>query len=438
MNTPPDTTSLEPQEVQPDVEFITALGRLTPADLDFRILSLAQMARAPRDECETGYPTGRTTPTRAAVRGERVDGRQPFWNTSVPAWRRSGRPRRRRRAACSTYDRDRKDATDGWGTQTAIQWEISGLVHQHGQSTQVFCRYPLKALKPYVWRSALRMNTDKSAWGTILHHSRAIVIRPAQWQKSYRNIWRGGNSRAAVMAIPGALHICETGNDISRGGSRRSGWQCLAIWRTFSPRLKRRSNASARAAVGKTVANYVESLTAFCDWCVTHQYLAVDPLQALGRLATTPQTHRRAMTVAEIQRLLEVASVHRRLTVPNGLPVGITGEQGSRSLTLAHLDRTRHRSALGGRVDQKPPGELSTASRPARGRPLRVCQCWVSADLYACSAHKWSHALPCRASALCADPPGPDAGCRLWCARAFPRKPVRGETRLSRGTTGVY
>ena len=55
----------------------------------------------------------------------------------------------------------------------------------------------------------------------------------------------------------------------------------------------------------KTVANYVESLAAFCDWCVTHQYLATDPLQALGRLATTPHTHRRAMTVAEIQRLLE-------------------------------------------------------------------------------------------------------------------------------------
>jgi site-specific recombinase XerC len=63
----------------------------------------------------------------------------------------------------------------------------------------------------------------------------------------------------------------------------------------------------------KTVANYVESLAAFCDWCVTHQYLATDPLQALGRLATTPQTHRRAMTVAEIQRLLDVAPVHRRL-----------------------------------------------------------------------------------------------------------------------------
>ena len=39
----------------------------------------------------------------------------------------------------------------------------------------------------------------------------------------------------------------------------------------------------------KTVANYVESLTAFCDWCVARQYLAADPLHALGRLATTPQ-----------------------------------------------------------------------------------------------------------------------------------------------------
>ena len=80
------------------------------------------------------------------------------------------------------------------------------------------------------------------------------------------------------------------------------------------------------------MANYVESLAAFCDWCVTHQYLATDPLQALGRLATTPQTHRRAMTVAEIQRLLDVAPVYSRLLYTTAFLSGLRANE----LPLAH------------------------------------------------------------------------------------------------------
>jgi hypothetical protein len=43
MNTPPDTPSLEPQEVEPDVEFITALAALPPQTL-ISESKLAQMA----------------------------------------------------------------------------------------------------------------------------------------------------------------------------------------------------------------------------------------------------------------------------------------------------------------------------------------------------------------------------------------------------------
>lgn len=32
---------------------------------------------------------------------------------------------------------------------------------------------------------------------------------------------------------------------------------------------------------GKTIANYVEALAAFCDWCVGREYLESDPLQKL-------------------------------------------------------------------------------------------------------------------------------------------------------------
>ena len=143
----------------------------------------------------------------------------------------------------------------------------------------------------------------------------------------------------------------------------------------------------------KTVANYVESLTAFCDWCVTHQYLAVDPLHALGRLATTPQTHRRAMTVAEIQRLLEVASVHRRLLYETAFLSGLRANE-LRSLTLAHLDRTRHGLHL---------EAAWTKNRQASFQPLPAqlvedlygfASAGYPQDLYARSAHKWRHALP--------------------------------------------
>ena len=90
----------------------------------------------------------------------------------------------------------------------------------------------------------------------------------------------------------------------------------------------------------KTVANYGRSLAAFCDWCVERQYLAADPLRA-GRLATTPQTRRRAMTKAEIHRLLDVAPVHRYLLYKTAFLSGLQANE-LRSLTLSHLDRTRH------------------------------------------------------------------------------------------------
>jgi len=143
----------------------------------------------------------------------------------------------------------------------------------------------------------------------------------------------------------------------------------------------------------KTVANYIESLAAFCDWCVERQYLAADPLHALARLATTPRTHRRAMTVAEIQRLLDVAPVHRRLLYETAFQSGLRANE-LRSLTLAHLDRTRYGLHL---------DAVWTKNRKAGFQPLpatlvedlyRFASAGYPQDLYARSAHKWRHALP--------------------------------------------
>ena len=87
----------------------------------------------------------------------------------------------------------------------------------------------------------------------------------------------------------------------------------------------------------KTVANYAETIAAFCDWCVERGYLPADPLQDLGSLDTTPQSHRRAMTVAEITRLLEVCPPSRRLLLETAFVTGLRANE-LRNLTVHHID----------------------------------------------------------------------------------------------------
>ena len=66
---------------------------------------------------------------------------------------------------------------------------------------------------------------------------------------------------------------------------------------------------------GKTVSNYANTLRAFCVWCIRRGYLATDPLDGLAPFDTTPRLLRRAMTLDEITRLLEVCPPERRLLV---------------------------------------------------------------------------------------------------------------------------
>ncbi len=78
---------------------------------------------------------------------------------------------------------------------------------------------------------------------------------------------------------------------------------------------------------GKTVRNYVEGLKAFCRWCVHREYLSCDPLAHLAPLDTTPKTTRRAMTEAEIRRLLEKCASDRRLTYAVALFSGLRASE---------------------------------------------------------------------------------------------------------------
>ena len=83
--------------------------------------------------------------------------------------------------------------------------------------------------------------------------------------------------------------------------------------------------------------NYAEALNGFRNWCVERGYLADDPLKRLTSFDTTPPTTRRAMTPEEIQRLLDVIPVHRRLLYEVAFTTGLRAGE-LRALTVDHLD----------------------------------------------------------------------------------------------------
>ena len=75
---------------------------------------------------------------------------------------------------------------------------------------------------------------------------------------------------------------------------------------------------AARGRGGKTLHAMVESLRAFCRWATRRGLLAGDPLTGIKRIDKTPGKVRRALTPDEMERLLAVAPVHRRLLYATG------------------------------------------------------------------------------------------------------------------------
>jgi integrase len=91
---------------------------------------------------------------------------------------------------------------------------------------------------------------------------------------------------------------------------------------------------------GKTRTNYAETLRAFCRWCVERGYLPSDPLAKLKGFDTTPPVTRRALSIAEIQRLLDHCPVDQHLLLETAFCSGLrVGEL--RRLGPKHCDRRR-------------------------------------------------------------------------------------------------
>jgi len=91
---------------------------------------------------------------------------------------------------------------------------------------------------------------------------------------------------------------------------------------------------------GKTIANYAEAIGAFCDWSKQRGYLPEDPLEGLAAFDTTPQTHRRAMTIEEISSLLNACAPHRRLLYETAFNTGLRANE-LRNLDVDDLDIKR-------------------------------------------------------------------------------------------------
>jgi len=82
-----------------------------------------------------------------------------------------------------------------------------------------------------------------------------------------------------------------------------------------------------RGRRGKTLQNYAETLRAFCRWCVERGYLADDPLARLGAFNSTTHEKRRALSPAEIRRLLARCAPARRLVYEVALCSGLRAHE---------------------------------------------------------------------------------------------------------------
>jgi integrase len=141
------------------------------------------------------------------------------------------------------------------------------------------------------------------------------------------------------------------------GGRRGFGWSVthlnnrrshLAWWQNrlqlntlqdiFQEDIERAGRELLSAGkASKTAWGYVESIAAFCDWCVSRKLLAADPLQHLKSFNTSPLKPNRELTDAEVRSLLTHAPPERGLWYRVALSTGYRQNE-LRSLTVDCLD----------------------------------------------------------------------------------------------------
>ena len=149
------------------------------------------------------------------------------------------------------------------------------------------------------------------------------------------------------------------------------------IQRTGVGRITKTGKVVRKPLHGKTLNAYIDSLGSFCQWCIDRNYLTEHPLKGLSKFHAAPATQRRALTIDEIQKLLESAPSQRALIYETAIFTGLrSGEL--RKLTVGHLDITHGAIRLDvkwtknrkGGSQQVPARLLEKLTATTAGKPL--------------------------------------------------------------------
>ena len=167
-----------------------------------------------------------------------------------------------------------------------------------------------------------------------------ISDKPRKYLDTAEEYCSWGEAQGGLGGRPwGAKHARERRAKLA-WWMNRLGLVTLADIAGILPRVEKMLRELSETRSGKTVANYAETLTAFCGWCVTRGYLETDPLSALRAFDTTPKTRRRAMSPKEIERLLAKCRPDFRLLYETALVTGLRANE-LRNLETRHLDTRR-------------------------------------------------------------------------------------------------
>ncbi len=127
----------------------------------------------------------------------------------------------------------------------------------------------------------------------------------------------------------------------------------------------------AEGMAARTRNSYVQALSSFCNWCVETGRLAVNPVAKINKAdeAVDRRRHRRALTEAELMKLLDVA--RRRPLADYGrrtLPKPIDQRKGKRDTWIAEQLTAETFDAAVARATQRlePQSRASRSARPTR------------------------------------------------------------------------
>lgn len=98
-------------------------------------------------------------------------------------------------------------------------------------------------------------------------------------------------------------------------------------WRESGPVCGGTARRSGRKASGKTLNQYLDTVRAFCNWCVKRGRMAENPLRLAEKVTEEPVRPRRPLTLDQARTLLEKAPADRRRVYLFALATGLRRQE---------------------------------------------------------------------------------------------------------------